>query len=362
MRNSFMLLDKFLLYVVGNAFLFYMGELSFCVLLTLLVLFAASISAHLDIPHLSVIVFISVCSLCLLIPLLCLFIPLFIFDIYTRAHKGFCLIALIPWIALMLSNQYLLVIISVAITMLSLVLSQRSHSAAKIYRQYNQLLDQTREKQLDFERKNKELMEKQDYELNLATLKERNRIARDLHDSIGHVLTSSILQAGAIQAISREPKTKEAVEVLQNSLTSGMNDVRQSIHNLYDQSIDLKEEILKQVQLFDFAPIDYKYNVTHRPEQHITYAFLFILKEGLSNIVRYSNASRVQLVVHEHTGFYQFILRDNGKIKKRTSSNPLATSGMGLNNIVTRVEALGGNVNISRQNGFEVFVTLPKET
>ena len=43
--------------------------------------------------------------------------------------------------------------------------------------------------------KNKDLLEKQDYEIHVATLKERNRIAREIHDNVGHMLSRSLLQS-----------------------------------------------------------------------------------------------------------------------------------------------------------------------
>ena len=54
------------------------------------------------------------------------------------------------------------------------------------------------------EQKNKELLEKQDYEIQVATLNERNRIAREIHDSVGHLLSRSILQLGALKAVHRQ--------------------------------------------------------------------------------------------------------------------------------------------------------------
>ena len=44
----------------------------------------------------------------------------------------------------------------------------------------------------------------QDYEIYLATLKERNRIAREIHDNVGHMLTRSILQLGALSVINKD--------------------------------------------------------------------------------------------------------------------------------------------------------------
>ena len=52
--------------------------------------------------------------------------------------------------------------------------------------------------------KKQEPMEKQDYEIYLATLRERNRIAREIHDNVGHMLSRSILQMGALITIHKE--------------------------------------------------------------------------------------------------------------------------------------------------------------
>ena len=60
------------------------------------------------------------------------------------------------------------------------------------------LRDTSTELNLVLQEKNKNLMEKQDYEIYLATLRERNRIAREIHDNVGHMLSRSILQMGAL--------------------------------------------------------------------------------------------------------------------------------------------------------------------
>ena len=66
------------------------------------------------------------------------------------------------------------------------------------------LRDTSTELNLVLQEKNKNLMEKQDYEIYLATLRERNRIAREIHDNVGHMLSRSILQMGALITIHKE--------------------------------------------------------------------------------------------------------------------------------------------------------------
>ncbi len=66
--------------------------------------------------------------------------------------------------------------------------------------------DTDTELKLVMEQRNRELLEKQDNEIYLATLRERNRIAREIHDNVGHMLSRSILQVGALATICKEEK------------------------------------------------------------------------------------------------------------------------------------------------------------
>ena len=80
----------------------------------------------------------------------------------------------------------------------------------------------------------------QDYEIYLATLKERNRIAREIHDNVGHMLTRSILQLGALSVINKDETVGEAINDLSGTLNTAMTSIRSSVHDLHDDSIALK--------------------------------------------------------------------------------------------------------------------------
>ena len=77
--------------------------------------------------------------------------------------------------------------------------------------------DQT-EKDMIQKEHDRMLMENQNNMIYMATLKERNRIAREIHDNVGHTLTRSILQLGAIKAINTEPVLKKPLDDLHSSL------------------------------------------------------------------------------------------------------------------------------------------------
>ncbi len=114
--------------------------------------------------------------------------------------------------------------------------------------------DDVQEKNLQLEQKQHELLEKQDYEINLARLAERNRIARDIHDKLGHQLSRAIIQLGALGIICRDSEAVKQIESVRLTLTDGMNNIRDSIHRLHNDSIPLEQEIRKMTEDFEFCP------------------------------------------------------------------------------------------------------------
>ncbi len=112
----------------------------------------------------------------------------------------------------------------------------------------------------------------------------------------------------------------------------------------------------KLANSFTFCKLDFQYHLDTDPEQKLKYAFLAIVKEGLSNIIRHSNATEARVSLLEHPAFYQLIISDNGAV---TSYDP--ENGIGLQNIRDRVDSFHGVMNITVKNGFRIFITIPKK-
>jgi signal transduction histidine kinase len=94
-----------------------------------------------------------------------------------------------------------------------------------------------------------------------------------------------------------------------------------------------------------------------------------IIKEALANIIRHSNATKVTIILREHPAMYQLVVQDNGAIDERLQKDlsPIFEKqeygdGMGLRNISDRVKSFGGNINLSVDHGFKLFITFPKNT
>jgi signal transduction histidine kinase len=72
--------------------------------------------------------------------------------------------------------------------------------------------------------------------------------------------------------------------------------------------------------------------------------------------MNHSNATHASIILREHPALYQLIVRDNGSVKSYS-----ADDGLGLKNMIDRVHSFDGNINISIEKGFEIFLTIPKE-
>ena len=238
-----------------------------------------------------------------------------------------------------------------------------------LYQDFHQIRDDSEEHTLLLSEKNKALLEKQDYEIYAATLRERNRIAREIHDNVGHVLSRSILMTAACKTINKNDALDPLLGNLEESLNGAMNSIRSSVHDLHDDAVDLEDAIKGLVKDFTFCPVNLTYDRSRQIPREVKYSLISITKEGLSNVMRHSNADSVDILLREHPALYQLCIEDNGtpgngipdiQTEADINKEKNTSGGMGLSNIRDRAKALGGTVQITQENGFRIFVTIPK--
>lgn len=309
--------------------------------------------------HHKAVLFFNICYFllcCFKLPFLS-YLPLIAYPyIYKQQSKLLYTLFIIPFI-FTFHYVYIVFYLYVIICMLfSYYLKRNFIENDMIQHDYRIQRDTSRELSLVLTEKNHELLIGQKQKIQIATLNERNRIAREIHDNVGHLLSSSLLQIGAIQAVCKDEKLKEPLQSLLQTVSEGMDNVRNSVHNLHDESIMLDTAIQKIIQQFQFPSIHFTYDILHPFSQNTSYHVLAIIKECLTNIAKHSNGTQVSLILREHPAFYQLIVYDNGTHKKMTN-----TTGIGLKTIKERVDNLNGYINIDDKQGFQVFITLPKE-
>jgi len=289
------------------------------------------------------------------------FIPLFCYDVFLEEFQFLIGLVTLPFlINYGVINGYQLVLIFI-LALISIILKKQAIELGAAHYRHTRFRDEAEEISAKLESKNKELMEKQDYEVNLATLNERNRIAREIHDNVGHTLSSSILQIGALITISKDEVITENLTVLKDTLSEGMDNIRHSIHNIHEESIDLEATLLSLINNFTFCNATLSYNITNDFGVKAKYSIAYIVKEALSNVMKHSNATSLSIMLTEHPGFYQVIIHDNGTPKTAAArpGSPVEV-GMGITSMTNRIATLDGTLTISTEKGFLIFISLPK--
>ena len=257
-----------------------------------------------------------------------------------------------------------IIIISAA----AIILSIYSERMAIISKNYRSIRDDSSEKNDRLRSQNLELLNARDTEIYNAQLSERNRIARDIHDNVGHTLSRAILQMGALLAIHKEEPVHGQLEDVRKTLDSAMNSIRSSVHDLHDDSINVKTGIYQMAELLkDNYNVSIDIDVGDNMPRAVKYAVIGITKEAISNIVKHSSNKDVIISLNDHPSMYQLIIHDyndsgndaaiSGKISKNSTGSD---TGMGLENIRSRVESVNGNLTITTDNGFRIFVSIPK--
>ncbi len=305
----------------------------------------------------SPVLFIAWLSSCFIDPVFCFSLPVLFYDLLL-SNKVWISIG-IPVIIFLNRFSFtlteLLLIMYGCITALALFSIQ--HKLKKAEKALIDTRDSSEEMTMLLQDKNRRLLSEQDSEINLATMKERNRIAREIHDNVGHMLTRSILQVGALSVINKDETVGEGLSELKETLNSAMTNIRNSVHDLHDDSINLKstiDEALKEIT--ETYNVVRTYDFSETMPKNIKLCFIGIAKECISNVVKHSKGDNVTLVIREHPALWHFAFSDNGEC-----DGVIKESGIGISNIRERADSMGGIVNFcSDKKGFSVVVSIPK--
>lgn len=361
------IIDKLLIFVCSFTLYLFQPNNSYYIVPVILSVLLSSLSVYYEDYRIRLAGNLIFAVFCLFFPGSIIFLPLLMYDLLHSKYKY--VILLLPFFYLYHWPAYTgrSIFFSLVLLLISYMQKHKTDKLNKLNTEYNELRDTSAAMSLLLEEKNQSLLRNQDYEINLAKLNERNRISKEIHDNVGHLLSRALLQVGALLTLTKEEVTKDALSSLKTSLSDGMDQIRNSIHNMYDESIDLYAVLEGLVKDFTFCPIQYEYDFTGSPPIQLKHCIIGITKEALANILRHSNATKVSLLLREHPVMYQLIIQDNGKLEERkvkalqkAFESQEFGDGMGLRNIAERVKSFGGNINLSLDNGFKLFLTFPK--
>lgn len=259
-------------------------------------------------------------------------------------------------------TESLLVCLNVLLFVLFMILlftGQKAENSRirKLNQQLNQANDRLRDYAFELER--------------MTEVRERNRLAREIHDTLGHTLTGIIMGSDAGLALfdAAPEEAKKRIQVVAQAARDGLNDVRRSIKALRPDALEntsLAEALETLITNFKAATsAEVFYDQQAGPlafaqdEEDTLYR---CVQEGMTNAVRHGHATEIHISLTRRDNLLTIDVRDNG-----LGGGEEVQEGFGLRHMRERLELLGGSLTFGNraeldgdgERGFYIVVSLP---
>lgn len=191
---------------------------------------------------------------------------------------------------------------------------------------------------------------------------ERNKIAREIHDTVGHTLTTVLVELEAAKRLMEKDKglALEKLNLAQGQVRKGLNNIRTSVRILEkgEKILDFKESLVslieeceKHSEIVIRSQINLEYDINEEM-QNIIFSSL---QEGLTNGIRHGKSTAFLFKLIEKDNEVVFSLEDNGL------GSFALTPGFGLRAMKDRVKNVNGSLEIetSEGEGFSIYIRLP---
>lgn len=181
----------------------------------------------------------------------------------------------------------------------------------------------------------------------MTEIRERNRLAREIHDTLGHTLTGVIMVSeAAIALVDVNPKAaKERMQMAAKSARDGLGDVRQSINALRPDALEKHsletalEKMVADFYMTTSASINFVQNAGKlefaEDEEDVIYR---VVQESMTNALRHGHATEIDIYMERNDDMLIIDIRDNGVGCEDVKE------GFGLYHMQERLDLIGGSL------------------
>jgi len=216
------------------------------------------------------------------------------------------------------------------------------------------------------ERKNRSDEQSLGNEVNRLVIRaERARIARNIHDGLGHTLNSLKIQLELTLKLLEERKPDQALELLikcREAAGSSLQEVRRAVTIQQNVDVDLRQAIIELVdQINQQGALTFTVRIDEIKLAPIVQNHIFkMIQECLTNIRKHSSATHVELTLKKENGRVSLRVRDNGKGFDANKKH----AGFGLKGLHERAKIIGAHIAIESQvgKGSEIMISFPTTT
>lgn len=191
-----------------------------------------------------------------------------------------------------------------------------------------------------------------------AEIKERNRIAGEIHDNVGHSIAGLLMQLQVAEKLhQKDPeKSQEMLKKSVQGLAEALIMLRETVHNIKPKENIGIDYINSIIENFQFCPVTLKTvgNFNRLAPNHLEIVS-YNIKEALTNASKYSQATHIEIKLETNEHFTRLYIKDNGIGCNHVEEN------MGLAGMRERIRNIGGTISISGSNGFLIVCVIPTE-
>lgn len=194
---------------------------------------------------------------------------------------------------------------------------------------------------------------------------ERKRIARDLHDSVGGVLSAAKLNINQALRTPDEESASQALDEAKKRIDETLVDTRRISHNLLPATlsefglVDTLEEHCNKLNSSELEVLFQHHGEKKRVEEKIELALFRIVQELLHNVIKHAAASIVEVKSEMDAGLLRLEVKDNGKgFDVGVGGKGIQDAGLGLKNIESRVSMINATINYFSVEGEGTKVVL----
>lgn len=194
--------------------------------------------------------------------------------------------------------------------------------------------------------------------------KDRQRLARDIHDTIGHTLTGfAVGLDAAIVLIDINPEAaKKQLHKVSAAVKEGLVNIRQALNRIRPGALDnytfkaALEKMLSEFEMISHLKISLEYNWGEDNLAKTTEDVIFhIIEETVTNSLRHGHAKKLTVTCNLNNNYYELIMHNDGIDALDFKA------GIGLTYLKDLVSSLGGTIKFDGHNGFTTVVEIPKE-
>jgi PAS domain S-box-containing protein len=199
-----------------------------------------------------------------------------------------------------------------------------------------------------------------------AEEKERERVAREIHDGLGPLLSAIKLYVNEMEDEDSGPEEKKEMLAQTNELINEAISSSRSISNNLTPRIIIDFGLVKALESFiKKVNLGWKMNIIfenrnfpERLDQTIELILYRIITELINNTLKHANASKIEIYLEQPEDFLQVTYLDDGKGFDKDEALGRNDSGMGLKNIISRLESVNGTLKIHTSPGVGTLIVI----